>query len=101
MAQQAESLFHHIALVRLHEGVDEATQAEVVRRLEDIGQNQPGLVSWFIHLSLDTRKGTIIAEEGIFEDHAAFERFRDSDQHHELGEFMKTVADWWIADYQE
>ena len=60
-----------------------------------------GILEWTIELSLDIRKGPVIVENSVFESAEAVERFRLSDEHRHVGEFLSQIADWVVGDYVE
>lgn len=88
----------HIVMFTLCDGAD---KERVIAELKRLGEDNPDILEWRIEESLDMRKGTIILENGLFTDQAAKERFRLSDKHLEIGEFMSKWADWKTADYLE
>lgn len=94
-------MLRHIVFFKLKEGVGESVRQEAIGRLTSMGQNDPDVHSWTIKLSLDSRKGDIIIENGLLTDQTALERFRLSDKHRKVGEFMREIADWWVGDYEE
>lgn len=94
------SRFNHTVLFKLHDGVGAEIRAEAVRLLIGLGK-EPGVLSWVIKESIDTRKGYIIIEQAIFENQQAYQAFRTSPAHIEVGDLMKEIADWWVGDYLE
>lgn len=92
------SRLNHTVMFKLHEGVSEQDRATAVQRLTDLGR-EPGVLHWVIKESIDTRKGHIIIEHALFENQESFEAFRTSAAHVRVGDFMKTIADWWVGDY--
>lgn len=90
--------YRHIVLFRVHDDVDEARGTEAVERLRSLGV-LPGILSWQVELSLDTRKGRIIIEDATFADAAAFEEFRGHPRHSEVASEMAEISDWWVGDY--
>jgi len=93
--------YRHIVLFGIKHEVDESTRAEAVSLLRELGHNAVGLREWTVTESIDTRKGHVIVENGLFESPDAFEEFRSSDSHVEAGAFMRDIADWLVADYLE
>ena len=93
-------VYHHVVLFRLHNEVDQTSQDEAVEALRSLGKGIPGLVSWSVNSSIDTRKGRIIIEEAVFQSRSDFEAFRDSLAHAEISKVMSQIADWWVGDYE-
>jgi hypothetical protein len=77
------------------------TRAKAVNLLQELGQSAVGVREWVVTESLDSRKGDVIVENGLFENQAAFEEFRASEAHLEAGKFMQEIADWLVGDYLE
>lgn len=77
--------------------------ADADRAIEAIEASRPseGLVSWSVKRSLDERKGIVVAEVAVFEDAAAFERFRSSPSHQAAGRMLSEISDWVIADWDD
>jgi quinol monooxygenase YgiN len=92
--------FRHIVLIKFHEGVDDEARDRTIHLLKGLGDLE-GILEWEIAESLDQRKGHVIVENGLFEDAEAFEKFRQSERHIEVGNFIKEIADWLIGDYIE
>lgn len=86
---------HHVVLFMLHEGADVGEAIRVI----DESRPASGVISWSVARSIDTRKGTVIAEVAVFESFNAFEHFRDSPAHRAAGQYMASVSDWVIADW--
>lgn len=91
--------YHHIVLFRLYDDTSAAVRREAVNRLQRLGSGHQGLTSWTVNESIDTRKGHIIIEEAVFETEADYIRFKQSQAHVAVGEFMRQIADWWVGDY--
>ena len=91
--------FRHIVLFRLNNEASDQQLQQAAVALTDLGVGHEGLESWEIHVSTDTRKGRIIIEEAVFVTEADYQRFRGSAKHVEVGDLMKTIADWWVGDY--
>ncbi|MBN9202793.1 MAG: sulfite reductase, beta subunit [Microbacterium sp. SCN 70-18] len=91
--------YRHIVLFRIHDFVDDERVTEAVERLRSLGV-LPGILSWRVELSLDTRKGRVIVEEASFVDGAAFEAFREHPEHVKAARSMAEISDWWIGDYK-
>lgn len=94
------SKLNHTVMFKLHDGVSDEQRTEAVERLTNLGV-EPGVLSWVVKESIDTRKGHIIIEQAVFESEEAYQAFRTSPLHIEVGDFMKTIADWWVGDYIE
>ncbi|TQK18626.1 stress responsive alpha/beta barrel protein [Microbacterium sp. SLBN-154] len=91
--------YRHIVLFRVHDDVDDNRVTEAIERLRSLGV-LPGIQSWRVELSLDTRKGRVIVEDASFVDRAAFEAFREHPEHTKTAETMADTSDWWIGDYE-
>lgn len=90
--------YRHIVLFRVHEEIDDARLQEAVAALKAFAQF-PGVESWVIASSLDTRKGRIVIEDATFVDRDAFDLFRRDAGHLRAAQMMSDVSDWWIGDY--
>jgi quinol monooxygenase YgiN len=94
------SKLNHTVMFKLHDNVSDEQRTEAVERLTNLGA-EPGVLSWIVKESTDTRKGRIIIEQAVFASEAAYQEFRTSPAHIEVGDLMKTIADWWVGDYLE
>lgn len=83
----------------LYEDTNDATRQEALELLRSLGDDPENVLEWRVEVSLATRKGYVIAENALFEDAAAFERWRASEKHQEVVNFMKDISDWVVADY--
>lgn len=92
--------YRHIVLFRVHDDVDDDRVTEAIERLRSLGV-LPGILSWRVELSLDTRKGRVIVEDATFGDAAAFGRFRQSPQHALSARVMAQISDWLVGDFAE
>lgn len=72
--------------------------SEAVAALRALG-SLPGVVTWTVAPSLDTRKGRILVEDATFIDEEAFLRWRASPDHRSVAERMSTISDWWVGDW--
>lgn len=91
---------NHTVMFKVHDDVSDADVAKAVELLTELG-DEPGVENWVIKESIDTRKGRIIIEQAVFENEEAYQAFRVSPAHVEAGDFMRTIADWWVGDYLE
>lgn len=89
--------YRHIVLFRIHDDVDDNRVTEAIHRLRSLGV-LPGIQSWHVGLSLDTRKGRIIIEDATFTGPDAFGSFREHPKHSEVAAEMAAISDWWIGD---
>lgn len=87
-------------LFRIRDGVDPETVARAVEGLSALS-DLPGIVEWTVRLSDDTRKGTVIVENALFDRQDRIAEFRTHPRHVETSNVMREIADWWIADYEE
>lgn len=94
-------MFRHIVLFCIYENVPEEKINEAVKLLTELGKENPKISEWNITRSLDTRKGIVIVENGVFEDEAALQEFRISEKHLKTVEYMKQICDWLVGDYLE
>lgn len=91
--------YRHVVLFKLYDGVSDEARAEAVRLLTELGVDNDGIESWLVRESIDTRKGHILIEEAVFSSESDYQAFRISDRHVHVGNVMKELADWWVADY--
>ena len=95
----ARGTIRHIILFKLYEGTDSQKEAKAVSLLKALGEGNEEILEWRIARSIDTRKGIIVIENGLFKNEEAYERFRKSDKHQETVSFMSQIADWTVGDY--
>ncbi|WP_295835765.1 Dabb family protein [uncultured Microbacterium sp.] len=93
-------MFRHIVLFRVRDEVTDPDVLSAIDALRGLG-NEPGVASWTIQLSLDTRKGRIIVEDGTFVDADAFAAWRAGQAHGAVAEQMSTIADWWVGEWEQ
>ncbi len=91
-------MFRHLVLFRMRDGAGDAILGEAMTRLRAAGESS-GVLSWTVAVSLDERKGKIVAQDGVFVDADAFHAWRRSRAHRETAEWMAERADWWVADW--
>ncbi|WP_136585351.1 Dabb family protein [Microbacterium hydrothermale] len=91
-------MFRHVVLFRVRDDVADPDLSAAVTALRGLG-SEPGVVAWAVEISLDTRKGRVIVEDGTFADADAFHAWRDGDAHRRVAEHMARIADWWVGDY--
>jgi len=91
-------MFRHVVLFRVR---DDVTDPDVFAAIDDLRAlgALPGVTEWTVVLSLDTRKGRVIVEDGTFVDRPAFETWRATDEHRATAERMARIADWWVGDW--
>jgi hypothetical protein len=92
-------VFRHIVLFRVRDDVAEERLASAFGELRSLSA-LPGVVSWRIERSLDTRKGRVIVEDASFIDRRSFEQFRGHPRHVAVALVMAEIADWWNGDYE-
>ncbi|WP_396644649.1 Dabb family protein [Microbacterium sp.] len=92
-------MFRHVVLFRVRDEVTDPDVSAAIDELRTLGAS-PGVLAWTVALSLDTRKGRVIVEDGTFRDRAAFEKWRSSESHRKVAERMAGLADWWVADWE-
>ncbi len=93
-------MYRHIVLFRIHDEVTDDQVTEAIDSLRSLG-DLPGIVSWRVELSLDSRKGRVVVEDATFVDAEAFEAFRTDPRHAATAETMAGLADWWVGDYAD
>lgn len=92
-------MFRHIVLFRVRDDVTDPDVFAAMEELRAVGEAQ-GVTEWIVEMSLDTRKGRIIVEDGSFVDRSAFETWRAGDAHQRVAERMAGLADWWVGDWE-
>lgn len=92
-------MFRHIVLFRVFDTVSDDAVSEALEILRTLS-SLPGIESWQIELSNDSRKGRVIVEEATFVDRAAFDAFRVHPKHAAAAAEMASISDWWIGDYE-
>lgn len=92
-------MFRHIVLFRVRDEVTDPDVSAAIVNLRTLG-NEPGVLAWTVALSLDTRKGRIIVEDGTFVDAEAFAAWRGGETHRRVAEQMAGIADWWVGDWE-
>ena len=88
--------FHHVVLFRLRDDADADDAMAALNRARPTA----GLVSWQVELSLDERKGRVLAQVSAFESADAYRVWRDSELHEAAAAHMREVADWLVADWE-
>ncbi len=88
----------HIALFRFNDEATPEQQAEALRLLRGL-VTSPGILSWEVEPSFDTRRGTVVAVNGLFADEEALTTFRPSPDHQAVARYMRDLATWLVADY--
>ena len=91
---------NHTVMFKIHDDVGDDDVARAIELLTGLG-GEPGVEEWIIRESIDVRKGRIIIEQSRFESNEAYQMFRTSPAHVKVGDFMKTISDWWVGDYLE
>lgn len=99
MESQQPKPLRHLSLFTLYESTDDATRQKALDLLRSLGDDPENVLEWRVEVSLATRKGYVIAENALFKDAEAMERWRVSEKHQQVVNFMKDVSDWVIADY--
>lgn len=92
-------MFRHVVLFRVRDDVADSDVSAAIAALRAVGE-YPGILSWDIALSIDTRKGRVIVEDGTFVDRAAFDAWRRTDSHRAVGQTMAMISDWWVGDWE-
>lgn len=92
-------MFRHVVLFRVRDDVTDPEVSQAIDELRAVGEAR-GVTAWTIEISLDTRKGRIIVEDGSFVDRSAFEAWRAGDAHQRVAERMAGLADWWVGDWE-
>ncbi|MGY1740206.1 MULTISPECIES: hypothetical protein [unclassified Blastococcus] len=91
--------YRHLVLFRFQSSTDVEARHAAYDAVAATGQ-APGLLSWRLDWSLDTRKGAVLVQDAVFAHRAAFEAWRDSDAHRQAGALMSRVADWLVGDLE-
>lgn len=91
----------HIVFYSMKEDVEQSEINKAIKKLNSIGARVDGAKSWNVKRSMDSRKGTILIENCVFENVETFEEFRKSKEHKEIADYMSKVADWSVGDYLE
>lgn len=92
-------MFRHVVLFRVRGDLSDSDVLAAITALGTLGEH-PGVLSWDVAVSLDSRKGRVILEDGAFADRAAFDMWRASDRHRAVGERMARISDWWVGDWE-
>lgn len=90
----------HLVLFRIRDEVADADVDRALAGLRGLG-DLPGIVSWRVEMSTDTRKGRVIVEDSTFVDRAALQDFRAHPRHAESSALLARIADWLVGDYDE
>lgn len=92
--------YRHIVLFRIHDDVSDALLDEALTLLQGL-REVPGVREWTVRLSDDPRKGRVVVQNSLFDEREAIEAFRVHPLHRRTTDLMRTIADWWIGDYEE
>ncbi len=90
--------YRHVVLFRFRDHVSDDDVEACERRLLSLADH-PGVESFGVHRSEDTRKGRVVLEEVTFTDRDAYAAWRAWPEHVAAGEQLSEVADWWVADH--
>ncbi|MEO6471007.1 MAG: Dabb family protein [Aeromicrobium sp.] len=90
----------HIVLFRVRDGIGESQIASAIQALEAL-KVIPGLIEWTIRRSQDERKGVVVVQNSLFETRQALADFAAHPLHKVSADLLRTMADWWIGDYEE
>jgi len=93
-------MFRHVVLFRVRDDVTDPDVSAAIDALRALG-DAPGVRSWTIKPSLDTRKGRVVVEDGTFVDRRAFELWRAGEEHRRVAEKLSLIADWWVGDWED
>jgi len=93
--------YRHLALFRLHDTASPADVDRALDALRRLGLDTAEPIEWQVALSLDSRKGTVIVENALFESRESYERWRADAPHRAVAEMMSGIADWLVGDYVE
>lgn len=93
-------MFRHIVLFRVRDDVADPDLFAAIDSLRTLGA-APEVIAWTVELSLDTRKGRIIVEDGTFVDADTFDAWRGSEDHQRVAARMAQIADWWVGDWAQ
>ena len=92
-------MIRHIALFRINDGVEQSQVQQALRLLQELGVDNENVVSWEAARSLDERKGVVLVVTSLFASEEALERFRPSERHVAVAQFLRPIATWLVADY--
>lgn len=90
--------YRHVVLFRIHDHVPDETITEALERLRRLAAVTAA--DGEVRLSEDLRKGRVIVEDLTFGTRADLDRFRAHPNHRAMGEQMKEISDWLIADWE-
>ena len=93
-------MYRHIVLFKIYPETKEEQIDTAKQLLWELG-NQEYIKEWIVTESVDTRKGVVIIQNGLFLSREDFEEYRKTDLHRRVGEHMSKVADWVVGDYLE
>lgn len=91
-------VFRHIIIFRMYDGTTQATVDEALRMMVAMCED-PTVLHYEVSLSDDRRKGLRLLEFVDFQDEATFTAFKATQGHLEFANFIRSHADWDIADY--
>ncbi|WP_150957504.1 Dabb family protein [Microbacterium testaceum] len=92
-------MFRHVVLFRVRDDVADPDLLAAIGALRALGDS-PEVTQWAVELSLDTRKGRVVVEDGTFIDATAFQRWRGGEAHETVAARMAEIADWWVGDWE-
>ncbi len=90
----------HIVLFRVRDEIGESQIASAIQALEAL-KVMPGLIEWTVRRSQDERKGVVVVQNSLFETRQALADFAAHPLHKVSADLLRTMADWWIGDYEE
>ena len=95
--RSVEGPMHHAVMISYKDEVPQAQVEASLDRLRRLGE-LPGVLAWAVLPSIDTRKGRVALELGVFTSGAAFLDWRAGEQHGECATELSKIGDWTVAD---
>lgn len=94
------SAIRHIVLFKFYDVIDDESRMYAIDKLRSL-EDLPGIVEWRLEASTDRRKGLVVVQNVLFESEQAFDTYRESAEHKDIGTTLSALADWLVADYPE
>ena len=94
-------LYRHITLFRIRNGTSDAEVDHALHALRRLGSETVEPLEWTAAMSLDSRKGTVLVENSLFESESSFNAWRETAEHRAVVALMSRIADWTVGDYLE
>lgn len=93
----------HVVLIRFNDDASSEDRDRICQMYQEIAERcggvEAGILEFVAKPSIDQRKCHLV-EVALFRDREALELFRVHPEHHKLTDLLKTVASWWVGNFE-